>query len=78
MPNRSTAPSATTTTWTTSGVIAMPVSAVLLALGTLTPQPDQASDGRAATPGTEMVAIQIEKRRPSLHRGIIVTVRSHI
>ena len=43
MPNRSTAPSATTT-WTTAGVIALPVSAVLLAVGTLTPQPDQASD----------------------------------
>ena len=43
MPNRNTAPSATTT-WTTAGVIALPVSAVLLAVGTLTPQPDQASD----------------------------------
>lgn len=32
------------TTWTTAGVIALPVSAVLLALGTLTPQPDQATD----------------------------------
>lgn len=46
MPNRSTTTptSATTATWTTAGVIALPLSAVLLALGTLTPQPDQASD----------------------------------
>lgn len=36
--------SATLTTWTTAGVIALPLSAVLLAFGTLTPQPDQARD----------------------------------
>jgi hypothetical protein len=44
MPNHSTPASDTMTTWTTAGVIALPLSAVLLALGTLTPQPDQASD----------------------------------
>ena len=43
MPNRRT-PTSATTTWTTAGVIALPLSAVLLALGTFTPQPDQASD----------------------------------